>query len=292
MGADRFPKAFIVGAVFAAAILLPARCLAQGDSDAQTDESGPGNSGCADLSALSRLPESVIVSCEKADSVDVTMPLKPDAQGNAREKPLRGAYEFREYQILNADEQEHAFDNLTRLLGIAGFTVQYSSSPSTITAQNQDTWILIEINGESYDVRVVHPAERSWTPVHDAQEISREMQAHGRVGIYGIEFSPDNRAVIEEHSKILGQVLSYLQVNSGVAVDVESHKMSASGNADEDLEITRQRAQAVVAWLAAHGIAAGRLEPKAFGRNKPITENDTPSGLKRNERIELAKTAP
>jgi len=277
---------------FAAVILSPALSRAQGEPDAQTDAAKLAASGCADLSVLSRLPNSVIVSCEKADSVDVTMPLKPDEQGNAQEKSVRGAYEFREYQILDADEQEHAFDHLTQLLGIAGFTVRYSSSPSTITGQNQDTWILIEVNGESYDVRVVQMKEDPWTPAKNAQDISREIEAHHRVAIYGIEFSPDNRTILEENSKILGQVLAYLQQNSGVAFDVESHTMNANGNADEDFEITRQRAQEVVAWLEAHGIASGRLEPKALGRNKPIADNGTPLGLKRNDRIELAKTTP
>jgi len=68
--------------------------------------------------------------------------------------------------------------------------------------------------------------------------------------------------------------------------------MSGNGNAQDDQEITRKRAKAVVDWLQAHGIVAGRLHPKALGRNKPITENDTPLEVQRNERIELAKTAP
>jgi outer membrane protein OmpA-like peptidoglycan-associated protein len=141
-------------------------------------------------------------------------------------------------------------------------------------------------------VSVVHAKEDPWTPVKDAPEISREMEAHHRVAVYGIEFSPDNQAVTEENSKILGEVLKYFKGNPGLAVDVESHKISKNGNAEDDQEITRNRARAVVAWLEAHGIAAGRLQPKALGRNKPITENDTPLEIQRNERIELAKITP
>jgi hypothetical protein len=35
--------------------------------------------------------------------------------------------------------------------------------------------------------------------------------------------------------------------------------------------------------LEAHNIAGERLEPKALGRNKPVTENDTPLGGKSNQ---------
>jgi outer membrane protein OmpA-like peptidoglycan-associated protein len=292
MAVHRSPKAFLAGIAFAGAILLPTLCLAQENLDPETGEPKADTAGCADLSVLPKLPASVIVSCDKGSSIEVTLPLKPDAQGYGREKSVRGDYEFREYQILDPNQQEQAFDTLTRLLGIAGFTVKFSSSPSTITGRNQDTWILVRVSGEYYDVSVVRSTEDPWTPVKDAQEISREMEVHKRVAIYGIEFSPNNQAVVEENSRILGEVLAYLKGNPGFTIDVESHKMSNNGNAEDDQEIARKRAKAVVDWLEAHGIAVGRLHPKALGRNKPITENDTPVEVQKNERIELARTAP
>jgi outer membrane protein OmpA-like peptidoglycan-associated protein len=247
--------------------------------------------GCADLKVFPKLAASVIVSCDKGDSIEITLPMKPDGQGFVREKTLRGRYEFREYQLPQIYQAEQAFQNLMQLLPIAGFTVKYSQSPSTISARNQDIWILISVSGEYYDVKAVRVQEDPWSPVKDAQEISREMEAHKRVAIYGIEFSPDNQTVVEEHSKILGEILSYLKGNAGPTFDVESHTMSKNGSGEADHEITRKRAQAVVAWLEAHGMAAGRLRPEAFGRNKPITENDTLLEIQRNDRIELVKTA-
>jgi outer membrane protein OmpA-like peptidoglycan-associated protein len=118
------------------------------------------------------------------------------------------------------------------------------------------------------------------------------METHSRVAIYGIEFSPDNQTVVEEHSKILGEILKYLKGNPGLTVDVESHTMSKNGNAEDDQGITRKRAQAVISWLEAHGIPAARLRPLALGRNRPLTENDTPMEIQRNDRIELVKAAP
>jgi outer membrane protein OmpA-like peptidoglycan-associated protein len=219
------------------------------------------------------------------------MPLKPDARGFAREKAVRGIYEFREYQIAQAGQQEQAFENLMQLAPIAGFIVKYSASPSTITARNGDTWILINVSGDFYNVSVVRAKEEPWTPVKDAEGVSQEMQTHSRVAVYGIEFSPDNQAINEEDSKILIDVLQYLKDNPNLAVIVESHKFSTKGNAEGDLEITRKRANAVVNWLVAHGITAGRLQSKALGRTKPVTENDTATEIQRNERIALAKAA-
>jgi outer membrane protein OmpA-like peptidoglycan-associated protein len=287
MAAYRFSSALILGIALTCLIQLPVVSLAQ-ESEPNVDASG-----CPNVMIFPKLVTSVVVSCHRGDSVEVTMPLAPDAQGFAREISVRGIYEFREYQIPQVDQQEHAFENLMRLAPMAGFIIKYSADPSTITARNGDTWIRINVSGEYYDVSVVRVKEEPWTPpFKGAQEISREMDANSRVAIYGIEFSPDNQGILGENSKILGEMLTYLKGNPGVTVDVESHKMSNYGNAEGDQEITRKRARAVVDWLEAHGIAAIRLQAKGLGRNKPITENDTPLEVQRNERIELAKTAP
>lgn len=292
MGAHRSSIAFIVGIFCVGVALVPAVCLAHANSSAEQGQPQVEPGACADLKGFPKLPMSVIVSCDKGDSIEVVLPLKPDAQGYSREKSVRGLYEFREYRLPSVYQQERALQQLMQLLPMAGFIPKYSDSFSTITARNGDTWALINVSGEYYDVKMVRAQDEPWTPVKDAQEISREIEAHNRVAIYGIEFSPDNQTVVEEHSKILGEMLKYLKGNAGLTVDLEGHIVSKNGNAEDDQEITRKRAQAVVAWLEGHGIAAGRVRPKAFGRNKPITENDTPLEIQRNERIELVRTTP
>jgi outer membrane protein OmpA-like peptidoglycan-associated protein len=281
MAAHRLSFALVLGIALTCSIHRPAPCLAQ-ESEPNVDAAG-----CPDV-IFPKLAGSVVVSCRRGDSVEVTMPLKPDAQGFAREKSVRGIYEFREYQITRVDQQERAFENLMQMAPMAGFIVKYSASPSTITARNGDTWILINVSGDFYNVSVVRVKVEPWTPVKDAEGMSREMQTHSRVAIYGIEFSPYNQAVNEEDSKILIDVLRYIKENANLAVTVESHKFGTKGNAEDDLEITRKRANAVVGWLVAHGIAAGRLQSKALGRSKPVTENDTAIEIQRNERIVLA----
>lgn len=63
--------------------------------------------------------------CQRGDSVEVIMPLKPDARVVVREKSVSDTCEFREYQIM-PDEQAHAFENLMQLAPMAGFIVKRS----------------------------------------------------------------------------------------------------------------------------------------------------------------------
>ena len=254
------------------------------------DQSTQDGARCPPLSAFPPLPMSAVESCQKEDSVDVTLPLKPDAEGRAQEKRVRGAYEFREYSIPES-ERESAFDNLMNLIPMAGFVVKYSNKPSTITARKGDTWMLINVSGESYNVSVVVAPQESWTPVKTAGEISREMKAYGRVDIYGIEFAQADQSIVAEQSDILSEILKYLKANPDLSIVIESHKISTLGAPEADLEITRERANAVMDWLIAHGIVRSRVQPRPCGRANPIADNESPTGAQRNERVVLVKAS-
>jgi outer membrane protein OmpA-like peptidoglycan-associated protein len=292
MTAHRFASAFTSVFAITSAIIFSFPCLAQNNSYAASSEPRAEAEGCAELKEVPKLPGAVVVSCDKGDSMEVTMPLKPDEQGYARDKSVRGAYDFREYKIPQTNQQEQAFDNLMQLLPMAGYSIKFSSNPSMITARKADTWTLFNVSGEYYDVKVVRANEEAWTPLHDAKDISLEFESQGRAAIYGISFSPDNQTIQEEKSAILSEVLKFLKANPALAIQIESHKNSSYGNPEDDMEITRKRANAVSVWLEAHGVGADRLQPKAMGRNKPITENDTPLEIQRNERIEIVKATP
>ena len=285
MGRQHLQFAILLGLAFCSFTPLRAKCQAQIDP---TGQPLPDRPDCPPIAVLHPLPMSTVTRCQKAADVEVTMPLKPDADGQAQEKRVRGSYEFQEY-VIPEQQREYAFDNLIRLLPMAGFTVQNSNKPSSITARKGDTWMLINVSDEFYNVSVVVVPEEFWKPVKTADEISKEMKAHGRVDIYGIEFSPPDQAIQEKQSDILFEILKYLKANPELSVVIESHKISAVGYPEDDSEITRERANTVIDWLVAHGVARSRLQPLPCGRDNPIADSESPAGAKRNERIAIAK---
>jgi outer membrane protein OmpA-like peptidoglycan-associated protein len=270
--------------------LIAPHCLAQKNNNALPQPPQPPMqpADCPKFTAFPQLAMSVVVGCQKNDSTEVTLPLKPGADGRAREKTIRGEYEFREYHI-QTFSQEQAFDNLMQLIPIAGFVVKYSSRPSTVTASNDDLWILINVSGDSYNISVVRGSSQSCQPISDPDEISRRMQAKNRIAIYGIQFTPENHINLDADSDSLEAVLQYMKKNPATHFVVESHKFSTNKTDDDDFEITRERANAVVDWLAAHGIPAENLQVKPFGRMRPVGDNDTLSEIQCNDRIELVK---
>src|SRR5215470_9010643 len=109
---ERFCRTLALNALRVAVVgvflLCPVVCVGQENPDgSNTEDAQPkvDAEGCEDLAAVSKLPGSIIESCQRSDSSSVSMPLAPDSQGHPREKVARGPYEFRSYQIWQTDQQ-------------------------------------------------------------------------------------------------------------------------------------------------------------------------------------------
>ncbi|RME94479.1 MAG: flagellar motor protein MotB [Bacteroidetes bacterium] len=61
----------------------------------------------------------------------------------------------------------------------------------------------------------------------------------------------------------------------------------ATGDADANMELSRQRAEAVFNYLTSNGIDPIRLRAVGYGQNKPIASNETEAGRAKNRRIEF-----
>jgi len=56
-------------------------------------------------------------------------------------------------------------------------------------------------------------------------------------------------------------------------------------------KLSQERADAVVGYLAKHGIAAKRMIARGYGRDKPVDDNASDDGKRRNRRLEIALVA-
>jgi len=95
-------------------------------------------------------------------------------------------------------------------------------------------------------------------------------------------------AVIQRRSfAMLDQVAKVLQSHPDlVRVQVEGHTDS-TGNARANTALSQARAEAVVTYLAAHGVERSRLLPRGFGPSRPLATNVTRTGREANRRVEF-----
>ena len=84
----------------------------------------------------------------------------------------------------------------------------------------------------------------------------------------------------------LNRVVDLLKRNGDLRIEIAGHTDNA-GNGEENRDLSRRRARAVLDYLVAGGIGQERLLSEGYGSTKPATANSTAEGRRMNRRVEL-----
>lgn len=149
------------------------------------------------------------------------------------------------------------------------------------------------------------PSDRDDDGIADAEDAcpavagipSDDPQLHGcppaKVTTTAIEITDKihfefGKAVLRaESDSVLRSVAKALRDHADIqAISIEGHTDEVGGDAF-NLKLSRDRAEAVRAWLIANGIDGARLKTQGFGKRKPIADNATEEGREKNRRVEF-----
>ncbi|WP_252152418.1 OmpA family protein [Acinetobacter terrae] len=101
-----------------------------------------------------------------------------------------------------------------------------------------------------------------------------------------IEFESGSAILAESGIQILDEMAVALNKVAGKKVKVIGHTDS-SGNPAKNLTLSQERAAAVKNYLIGKNIPTDRLSVEGLGSNKPVADNTTAEGRKKNRRIEF-----
>ncbi len=90
-----------------------------------------------------------------------------------------------------------------------------------------------------------------------------------------------NKSIIE-----LEKVYQMLEHNIDIEIEISGHTDNV-GNDESNLILSKNRAKAVVDWLAKKGISESRMSFIGHGENKPIVDNSNANNRAKNRRTEL-----
>lgn len=180
----------------------------------------------------------------------------------------------------NTAQMTTGADGNFRLSGVpAGLAVVSGSHPDYQAATESADLV----SGD--DVRVVlrlKASEKTSAGLHE------QLDRIGKVDLYGVYFDTDKDSLKPESDAVLNQVLELLQQHAQLRLVIAGHT-DAQGSDDHNRDLSNRRAQAVVAWLVGHGIAADRLQAEGHGESRPVASNDSAEGRALNRRVELRK---
>jgi len=101
-----------------------------------------------------------------------------------------------------------------------------------------------------------------------------------------IAFKWDSDNLEDASLPLLDEVAQALKDNAAFKVQIDGNA-SSEGDFDHNQALSERRAQAVLDYLIAHGVAADRLISKGFGSSTPNSTNTTEAGRESNRRVEF-----
>lgn len=114
--------------------------------------------------------------------------------------------------------------------------------------------------------------------------LAAELEQRGKVDIYGIYFDFDSAGLREESAPALQAILGYHRAHPDHALVIEGHT-DGQGSERHNLELSKNRAAAVLDALAHQGAERARFQAHGLGAVQPVADNATPEGRARNRRV-------
>jgi len=118
-------------------------------------------------------------------------------------------------------------------------------------------------------------------------KLDRKKMVEGQVvRIENLYFKADSANIAKEAYPVLDEIFGFLQYNRDITIEVGGHTNNRCETKFCD-GLSEKRAKAVADYLRQKGIRNERLLFKGYGKRNPVATNATPTGRKRNQRVEF-----
>lgn len=119
--------------------------------------------------------------------------------------------------------------------------------------------------------------------------VSKELKVGHKFRLEKLYFPADSSSITNNGEKVLLELYRFLKSNPNLALEIGGH---TNGLPPDDYcdQLSTKRAKNVVSFLRREGINLNRMGYKGYGKRKPIGDNKTKEGQRRNQRVEIIIT--
>jgi outer membrane protein OmpA-like peptidoglycan-associated protein len=172
-----------------------------------------------------------------------------------------------------------------------GFDYRYLSAKRKAGGGEAEAWAIVatsQNNDQVYTQLTVVEAAALADKMVDAAVIKKGLAEDGRIALYGIYFDTDKAVVKPESAPMLAEIAKLLKSDPSLKTVYIVGHTDSQGALDYNMDLSRRRAAAIAAELAAeHGVAAARLKAAGVGFLAPVASNASETGRALNRRTEL-----
>jgi outer membrane protein OmpA-like peptidoglycan-associated protein len=96
-----------------------------------------------------------------------------------------------------------------------------------------------------------------------------------------------NQATLKPEAKVvIAKLAGILLIMPELNLRVEGHT-DATGGAEYNQELSERRAASVLEFISEQGIRTGRMQSVGYGEERPVADNETQEGRRKNRRVEI-----
>jgi outer membrane protein OmpA-like peptidoglycan-associated protein len=170
--------------------------------------------------------------------------------------------------------------------------VYYTFSTDSITGNYLATLpagkiYLVNIHKEGYFFHSEKINLKNMSAKEIVQNISLiPIEKGNKIALHNTYFDTDKFDLKETSYAELDRLVEFMNVNPAASIEIGGHTDN-SGSAEKNKLLSKNRAEAVQAYLIKKGIEDGRIRAVGYGSEKPIADNTTEAGRAQNRRTEI-----
>ena len=143
-------------------------------------------------------------------------------------------------------------------------------------------------SNKRYVATTASPVEKSCYTLEEIKQLiaeGKEVKGKTICAVNDINFDVAKSIIKPESEKYLKKIADVL-IETGLAVEVKGHTDN-TGNADANMQLSKERALAVVEYLKSEGVSPKKISYSYYGQTKPLATNNTEEGKRLNRRVEF-----
>lgn len=117
-------------------------------------------------------------------------------------------------------------------------------------------------------------------------EVKEEVRKRLSFAATAVQFETGKSAIKKTSNKILDEIVAILNEYPDYYMTIDGHTDN-TGNAAKNLDLSKQRANAVKEYFVSKGIDSSRIETDGHGDTQPKASNKTAKGRAQNRRVDM-----
>ncbi len=132
------------------------------------------------------------------------------------------------------------------------------------------------------------------TQIEEFKEIEKNLylspiSVNDKIALNNVFFKTGEAKLLTSSYPELNRLVKIMKINQDIEIQVQGHTNNI-GNKNALIDLSEQRATEVKKYLVKKGITPGRITTKGFGASKPVADNSTFEGRRKNQRVEFIVT--